>query len=440
MNIDANRARRTLESLVAIPGVSAKSFPAENVRRSADAVAETLREYGLEDVRLLETDGHPAVYGERFVSRDAPTVLVYGHHDVQPPGAEERWLSPPFEAVVRGGRIYGRGTADDKGGFLAYLEAIRACTESSALPCNVRVLIEGEEEIGSPHLGALLASHRSLFASDFIVLCDTPNFATGVPALTYRLRGNCIVDVEVRCLERPLHSGQGGGLVPDAIAILCTLLARLHRDDGTLNIPGLDERVHVDESQLAAMRALPFTGDFGLLDGVRLTSQAAWERVWARPSLTITAIEAVPIACAANQIAHAARARLSLRTVRDLDTREAGELLAQALRTNVPHGAQVTATIVGGPSWWEADPAHPLFASARRALTRAFGAEAVMTGSGGSIGFVKPFADLAGDTPPLLTGVQDPQSNAHSENESLHLGDWEKAMHAAVFLLQELTA
>lgn len=438
MNVDLPRAQRTLEQLVAIPGISARTFPAAEVRRSAEATAETLIAYGLHAVRLLETAGHPAVYGELRVSGDAPTVLVYGHHDVQPPGRTERWLSPPFEATVRDGRIYGRGTADDKGGFLAYLAAAHTS------PCNLKFLIEGEEEVGSPHLAALLDEHRALFTCDSIVLCDTPNFARGVPALTYRLRGNCIVDVEVRCLERPLHSGQGGGLAPDAVMILCTLLARLQRDDGTLAIPGLDACVHVDDAQLAAIRALPFDGeqvrrDFGLRDGVALKEQS-WEAVWARPSLTITAMEAVPVAQAANQIADAARARLSLRTVRDIGTAAGGELLVRALQANVPHGAEVTATIVGGPSWWEADPRHPVFTAARRALSRGFGAEGVMIGSGGSIGFVKPFADLAGDVPPLLTGVQDPRSNAHSENESLALDDWQKAMTSAVFLFEELAA
>jgi cysteinylglycine-S-conjugate dipeptidase len=427
VNVDFLRAQRTLERLVAIPGISAKAFPAAQVRRSAEAVAETLIEYGLHAVRLLETEGHPAVYGELRVSSDAPTVLVYGHHDVQPPGRMERWLSPPFEATIRDGRIYGRGTADDKGGFLAYLAAAHTS------PCNLKFLIEGEEEIGSPHLAALLNEHRALFACDSIVLCDTPNFARGVPALTHRLRGNCIVDVEVRCLERPLHSGQGGGLAPDAIMILCTLLARLQH-----GIPGLDEHVRGDAVELP-FDAARVRRDFGLLDGVELLAES-WEPVWTRPSLTITAIEAIPVAQAANQIADAARARLSLRTVPDLDTRTAGELLVHALQTDVPHGAKVSATIVGGPSWWTADPQHPIFAAARRALSRGFGADAVMIGSGGSIGFVKPFADLAGDVPPLLTGVQDPRSNAHSENESLDLDDWRKAMTSAVYLFAELAA
>jgi len=431
--------QQQLASLVGIAGISAISLPSSEVRRSANAVAETLIGNGIANVRLLETAGHPAVYGDVITSQDLPTILIYGHHDVQPPGREERWLSPPFEAAIRDGRMYGRGTSDDKGGFLAYLAAVRACAETGALPCNVKLLIEGEEEIGSPNLEALLAEHRALFGCDFIILCDTPNFATGIPSLTYRLRGNCIVDVAVRCLARPVHSGQAGGLAPDAVMILCSILANLQR-----GIPGLDERVRVDDAQLAAMHALPFDADrfkhdFAFLDGVELTEQnPSWEHIWARPSLTITAIEAVPLASASNQIADGARARLSLRTVRDLDSSEAGELLANAVRAHTPRGVHVTTTIHGGPSWWEADPSHPIFTAARRALRNGFGTESVMAGSGGSIGFVKPFADLAGDMPPLLTGVQDPHSNAHSENESLHLGDWEKAMVSAVYLFHEL--
>ena len=416
-----------LERLVAIPGVSAAAFSASEVRRSASAVAEILLGYGLDKVQLLESGGHPAVYGEAAGPSGAPTIFVYGHHDVQPPGREERWLSPPFEAVVRDGRMFGRGTADDKGGFLACLSAIRACAE---LPCTFKVLIEGEEEIGSPHLPDLLAAHRDLVACDFVVLCDTPNFDTGVPALTYRLRGNCLVDVEVRCLDRPVHSGQAGGLAPDATMILCSMLA-------SLAVPGLDP-VPGD-----TFRALPFDDNrvrerFGLLEGVAFAGEASWESIWARPSLAVTAFESVPLSRAANQISDSARARLSLRTIPGMDTREAGHLLAAAIRSRASHGAHVDVQVIGGPEPWEADPHHPVFTLARRALSHAFGADAVMVGSGGSIGFVEPFAKLAGNIPPLLTGVQDPYSNAHSENESLHLGDWLKSMVAAVYLFQEL--
>ena len=422
----------TLAELTRIAGVSAHSFPAAEVRRSAEATADVLRRNGIENVRLLELDGpHPAVYGER--RGDGPTVLIYGHHDVQPPGRAERWTSPPFEPEIRGGRMFGRGTSDDKGGFLAQLAAVRAW---SSLPVNVKFLIEGEEEIGSPSLERLLAQHRELFTCDYIVLCDTPNFATGVPALTYRLRGNCIVDVEVRSLTQPVHSGRAGGLIPDPVQALCGIIARL-------NLQPIEARGQIDDAQLAAMRALPFDEatyreDIGLVEGAELTGDAPYERLWARPSLTVTAIEATPMASAANQIADAARARLSLRTVRDLGTREAGELLVAAIDAATPRGVKVTTTIIGGPSWWEADPSHEIFAVARRALEKGFGAPAVMTGSGGSIGFVQPFAQFAGDTPPLLTGVQDSLSNAHSENESIDLGDYRKAMRAAVHLFDEL--
>ena len=437
---------RTLERLVRIPGISARSFPSEDVRRSAEETANVLEEWGMDRVRILESSGHPAVYGERIVAQDAPTVLIYGHHDVQPPGRIERWVSPPFEPDTRDGRMFGRGTADDKGGFLAYLSAVRACHESAALPCNIRMLIEGEEEIGSPHLSRLLEEFRPLFGSDFIVLCDTPNLDTGVPALTYRLRGNCIVDVEVLCLERPIHSGQGGGVVPDATMILCRLLSSLFREDGSLDIEGLEEKVEVDERQLEMIRALPldtarYSKESGMLEGVSFTTDRNLrEENWTRPSLTITAFESVPMAQAANQIADAARARLSMRTVPNMTTSEAGEMLTAALRSRVPFGAHLRTNVIGGPTWWESDPHHPIFEAARRALGRGFGSEPVMAGSGGSIGFVKPFADIAGEVPPLLTGVQDRHSNAHSENESLHLGDFRKAIQSAVHLFDELAA
>lgn len=436
-----------LSDLIRIPGISASAFPAGEVRRSAVAVASVLDGCGIGSVGLLEVEGgHPAVYGEVRLSPAMPTVLVYGHHDVQPPGAAERWESPPFEPSIRNGRIYGRGTSDDKGGFLAHVAAIRSCLATRSLRCNVKLLIEGEEEIGSPHLAELLARHRDQFRCDYIVLCDTPNFALGVPALTYRLRGNCLVDVEVRCLSQPVHSGRAGGLVPDAVQILCSLLARLDAGDGRLAIPGLYERVSTDPAQLAAMRALPFDedefrSDTGVLATTRLYGHGIagpYERLWAQPSLAVTALEAIPMARAANQIADSACARISLRTVRDLGTAEAGRMLARVLESDPPYGATVTTKVLGGPEWWETDPRHPLFAVARRALHRGFGNDAVMIGSGGSIGFVKPFAELAGSMPPLLTGVQDPASNAHSENESLHLGDWASAMRSAVYLYDEL--
>ncbi len=441
--------KEQLVDLARIPSVSADGFPREEVRRSADAFAACLRGAGLEQVRVLEIPGvHPYVYGEWLRRSGAPTILIYGHHDVVPPGRATEWTSPPFVPVERGGRLFGRGTADDKGGILAHAAAIASYLRSSgSLPCNVRVLIEGEEETGSTNLGRFLRAHRPLMRADAVVLSDTPNFATGVPALTYRLRGICQVDVEVRCLRRPVHSGQRGGPVPDPVRILCRLIASLERPDGSLNVPGLYTKVaRPSAAQRSLLRRLPFhqrrfRRAAGMLPGVRLAGErrfTVYERLWTRPSLTVIALEAQTLRGSTNQILDAARARLSLRTVPDLESREAGRLLVKKLVSRPPDGAVVSARIVGSGPWWHTDPQGPAFEAARRALRAGFGVEPVMMGAGGSIGFVRPFSEHLPGVPFLLLGVEDPPCNAHSENESLHLGDWRKCMRAAVHLYQEL--
>jgi acetylornithine deacetylase/succinyl-diaminopimelate desuccinylase-like protein len=284
-------------------------------------------------------------------------------------------------------------------------------------------------------------------AADFIVLSDTYNFDTGIPALTYQLRGVCQVDVEVACLRQPVHSGIWGGPVPDAVQILCRLVASLTKDDGSLDVPGLYKKVAKPGArQLGRIRALPFNEakykkEAGMLPGVRLggeTRFSVYERLWTRPALAVTALEARPFLGSSNQVIEAARARLSLRTVPGMDAREAGRLLVRRLTTRPPRGARVTARLTGTAPWWTTDPEGPAFEAARRALKAGFGREAAMVGCGGSIGFVGPFARVLGGVPCLLMGVQDPTTNAHSENESLHLGDWVKCMRAAVHLYDEL--
>jgi len=439
-----------LVDLVRIPSVSAPGFPPDEVRRSAEAFAALLRAIGMEKVEVLEVPGvHPYVYGEWSKTSGAPTLLLYGHHDVVPPGRADRWTSPPFEPVERKGRLFGRGTADDKGGILVHVAAVAAWLRSGgSLPCNVKFVIEGEEEIGSENLGRFLDRYRGRLAADAVVLSDTANFDTGVPGLTYRLRGLCQIDVEVRCLERPVHSGQRGGIVPDPVQILCRLIAGLTRPDGALDIPGLYAKVaRTTPRERARLRRLPFdpkriARQAGLRRGVRLVAEkgySAFETIWTRPSLTVIALEAAPIAGSSNQILPAARARLSMRTVPDLDSREAGELLVRALTRRPPHGAEVEARVVRSTPWWRTDPEGPAFDAARRALKAGFGKEAALMGAGGSIGFVQPFADFLKGAPCLLTGVEDPECGAHSENESLHLADWRKCMRAAVHLYDELS-
>jgi cysteinylglycine-S-conjugate dipeptidase len=442
--------KHTLVELARIPSISADGFPPGEVRRSAGAVAEAMRAAGLENVRVLDIpDAHPYAYGEWLHLPEAPTVLLYGHHDVQPPGRPEKWLSPPFEPTERKGRLYGRGTADDKAGVMAHLAAVASYLKSSGqLPCNVKFLAEGEEEIGSGNLGRFLEKYRGMMAADFIVLSDTANFDTGVPALTYQLRGIVQVDVEVQCLDHPLHSGMWGGPVPDPVQILCRLIASLRGKKGELAVPGLYKDVaRPGKKQRKRMRQLPFSEkkfrkDGALVDGLKLDGEkgySVYEQLWTRPSLTVIAMESHPILGSSNQIVDSARARLSLRTVPDMDGHKAGMLLVKKLVKDPPHGARVTARITGSTPWWTTDPEGPAFEAARRALKAGFKKDTAMIGAGGSIGFVQPFADLLGGAPCLLMGVEDPPCNAHSENESLHLEDWVKCMRSAVHLYDELS-
>jgi cysteinylglycine-S-conjugate dipeptidase len=439
----------TLRQMCRIPSISAEGFPPAEVKRSAEATATALRQAGVNNVEILEVpDVHPYVYGDWLGKPGAPTILLYGHHDVQPPGRPEKWVTPAFEPSERGGRLYGRGSADDKGGIMAHVAAVASYLHSAGgLPCNVRFLIEGEEEIGSEHLGAFLAKYRGKMDADFIVLSDTANFDTGIPALTYQLRGICTIDLEVRCLERPVHSGMWGGPLPDPAQILCRLIADLQGPKGELNVPGLYKNVaRPSKRQLERIRKLAFNEtkfkkDAGLRKGIALAGEkdySVYERIWTRPSLTVIAMESHPIQGSSNQIVDSARARLSLRTVPNMDAKEAGKLVIKKLTTKPPYGAHVSARITNSTPWWTTDPEGPAFEAARRALKAGFKKETAMIGAGGSIGFVQPFADLLGGAPCLLMGVEDPPCNAHSENESLHLGDWDKCVRAAIYLYDEL--
>ena len=442
--------KRALCELVRVPGVSAAGFPPDDLRRSAEVTGDVLRRLGVENVALLDLPGVPPfVYGDWRHAPGAPTVLVYGHYDVVPPGPAERWTSPPFLPVEKKGRLFGRGTADDKGGFLAWVAAASAYLGAAGrVPVNLKFLIEGEEEVGSTSLPAFLERYRSRLDADVIVLSDTYNFATGIPALTWQLRGLVQVDVEVTCLDRPVHSGDFGGAVPDPVRILCRLLDDLRAKDGKIAVPGLYRRVaRPSPSVRRRLRQLKFSEaafrrGAGMLPGTRLEREkgvSVFEQVWTRPSLTVIAIEAHPLHGAANQILDSARARISMRTVPNMDSQEAGERLVRRLTARPPAGAHVSARITRTTPWWTSEPSEPAFDAAMRALEKGYGRKPALIGSGASIGSVAPFAEGMG-VPCLLTGVEDPGCAAHSENESLHLGDWKKAMRSAVHFYDELAA
>ena len=426
--------RADLERLVRIPSVSAAGFDPEPVALAASATAEVLEASGLGGVRLLETEGgHPAVFGALPAPAGAPTVLLYAHHDVQPPGRDEDWHSPPFEPTERAGRLYGRGTADDKAGIAVHAAALRA--HEGRPPVGVKVLVEGEEEIGSPNLPAFLERYGEELRADVIVLADMVNWRVGQPALTTSLRGLVDAIVEVRTLEHAIHSGMYGGPFPDALSVLAKLLATLHDDNGNVAIPGLAsapaEELDLTERELREQA--------GAVEGLELIGWGSLTaRMWTMPAVSVLAIDAPPVVQASNTLIPAARAKVSLRIPPGDTPEEAMRALVEHLSSNVPWGATVEVTPGAAAAPFAARTGGPAYAAARAAFGDAWGVAPVEVGAGGSIPFVAAFAEAYPQAEILLTGVEDPDTRAHGANESLHLGDFEAACLAEALLLDRL--
>ncbi|MCB0945574.1 MAG: dipeptidase, partial [Mycobacterium sp.] len=405
----------------------------DEVRRSARAVADLLSAAGFADVEIVSAGGAPAVIACHPTPPGAPTVLLYAHHDVQPEGDPGQWDSPPFEPTERDGRLYGRGSADDKAGIATHLAAFRAHRGSP--PVGVTVFVEGEEESGSPSLGALLAAHRDKLAADVIVIADSDNWTPEVPALTVSLRGLADCVVEVQTLDHGLHSGLWGGVVPDALTVLVRLLAGLHDDDGNVAVAGLHESSAADVDRGPQwVRA-----ESGLLDGVReIGSGTVAQRMWAKPAITVIGIDTTPVAKASNTLIPRARAKVSMRIAPGGDAVAHLEALRRHLEEHAPWGAHVTVTPgdVGQP--YAIDATGPVYAAARAAFREAWGTEVVDMGMGGSIPFIAEFAAAFPRAKILVTGVEDPGTQAHSVNESLHLGVFERAAVTEALLLAKL--
>ncbi|KMO75506.1 dipeptidase [Mycolicibacterium obuense] len=425
--------RADLEDLVRIQSVWADPQRRDEVTRSADAVAKLLSEAGFSDVRIVSEGGAPAVIAHHPAPEGAPTVLLYAHHDVQPEGDPAAWDSSPFEPTERGGRLYGRGTADDKAGIATHLAAFRA--HGGTPPVGVTVFVEGEEESGSPSLSRLLAAHKDALAADVIVIADSDNWSTDTPSLTVSLRGLADCVVEVSTLDHGLHSGMWGGVVPDALMVLVRLLSSLHDDDGNVAVAGLQEATAADVDYTPErVRA-----DTGVLDGVdEIGSGAVAQRLWAKPAITVIGIDTTPIAKASNTLIPSARAKVSMRVAPGGDAGEHLAALTRHLEQHAPWGARVTVTPgdVGQP--YAIDATGPVYDAAREAFLQAWGQDAVDTGVGGSIPFIAVFAAAFPDAKILVTGVEDPDTQAHSVNESLHLGVLERAATAEALLLAKL--
>ncbi|MCA2263081.1 dipeptidase [Mycobacterium marseillense] len=428
--------RRDLEDLVRIESVWADPGRRPEVHRSAQTVADLLSQAGFGDVQIVSERGAPAVIARHPAPPGAPTVLLYAHHDVQPEGDRAQWASPPFEPTERDGRLYGRGSADDKAGIATHLAAFRA--HGGMPPVGVTVFVEGEEESGSPSLAAVLAAHRDTLSADVIVIADSDNWSADTPALTVSLRGLVDCVVEVATLDHGLHSGLWGGAVPDALTALVRLLASLHDDDGNVAVAGLHE------TDIAALNYPDYPPerartDSGLLDGVsEIGSGSVPQRLWAKPAITVIGIDTTPIDKASNTLIPRARAKVSMRVAPGGDAAAHLDALTAHLRSHAPWGAHVSVTRgdIGEPYAIEASG--DVYDAARAAFRRAWDAEPIDMGMGGSIPFIAEFAAAFPQAKILVTGVEDPGTQAHSINESLHLGVLERSAIGEALLLANL--
>jgi cysteinylglycine-S-conjugate dipeptidase len=426
--------RARLDDLVRIPSVSVDESAADQVRRSAAATASWLTDSGLEGVTLLEVDGaHPAVFGTARGPAGSPTVLLYAHHDVQPAGCTDLWESPPFEPTERNGRLFGRGTADDKAGIAVHAAALQAWEGKP--PVGVTVFIEGEEEIGSVHLPDFLSKYEGLLQADVMVIADCSNWTVGQPALTTSLRGILDCLIEVRTLDHAVHSGRYGGPVPDALTALCRLIATLHNRSGGVAVRGLrtgpEPTLRMQESDLRRLT--------GLRPSVRLLGRGSLtRRLWAQPAIAVLAIDAPSTASAAHKLMPAATARISIRLAPGDNPQQALRAVREHISSRAPWGAEVTVRSLREGKPYRVDVSGYAFAAFRRACADTWGRPPEEAGSGGSLPAAAELAAAYPDMALLLTGVEDLESRAHSENESVHLGELQNCCVNEAMLLGHL--
>jgi len=433
--------RDMLDQIARLPSVSWPSFDQTQVARSAELVAEFARASGLFDSVTINREptesgelGQPSVIARREPKNGAKTVLLYAHHDVQPPGDASIWETEPFVPTQKGDRLFGRGVADDKAGVISHFAALDVWTTlSENHEAGVVLFIEGEEEYGSPSFGATLHAHKAKLASDIIIVADSGNWSTEIPALTVSLRGNATVKVTVETLDHAVHSGMFGGAVPDAMMPLIRVLSRLHNADGSVAVPGLRSRVaNVPEYTEETLR-----DESGLLDGVSpIGSGEFLDRIWNQPSITVIGVDAPSTSESSNTLLPKASAMVSLRVAPGQDAGEAEAILRAFIEKDAPFGAKVTTESMGNGSAFEMEATHEVVSQIKQAMTAAWNVEPVDIGVGGSIPFIADFVQEFQAAVVLVTGIEDPDTRAHSPNESLHLPSFEKAIVTeALFLM-----
>jgi acetylornithine deacetylase/succinyl-diaminopimelate desuccinylase-like protein len=426
---DRPRIVEELARLVAIPSVGYDGYDPANVRASAEATATVFRDAGLPDVRLLELDGgHPAVFGQIDGPSGSPTVLLYAHHDVQPAAEPELWDTPPFAPEVRDGRMYGRGSSDDKCGIAIHAATIRALLADGPPPITIKVVVEGEEECSTEHLPALVEGHSDLLRADVAIVADSGNIRTGVPTITTSIRGVANLVVRVDVVPQAVHSGSFGGPLPDAIIALSRMLATLHTDDGEVAVPGL----HTFDWHGADVTEAEFREEAQVFPEVRLLgSGTIADRTLSKPSIDVLAFEAPRVREVANQIVPTATAVVGVRMAPGEDYAAAAERVAQHLRDAAPWGVRATVTHDAEPGeGYLVDTSSATFAAARDALRAVFDREVVELGSGGSIPLVPLLVRTFPEIQVLMWGAADHLSNYHSRNESVDLAEVVKMAQA----------
>lgn len=423
-----------LSALIRIPSVSWSGFDPAHLEQSARTVAGLFESTGLfPSVRVLTSSGAPAVVARREPKNGAPTVLLYAHHDVQPPGPDELWESPAYSPTVKGGRLYGRGSADDKAGIAVHVAALRALAESQGegLDLGIVVFVEGEEENGSPSFATFLKDHADLLASDIIIVADSDNPSTTEPALTVSLRGNVTAVLEIETLDHALHSGMFGGAVPDALTALSIVTGSFYRPDGGLAIEGLEpisSNVKGEDQSVGE--------EAGLLEGVgEMGSGSVADRVWRSHALTITGMDVPTVSNASNTLIPSVRAKLSLRVAPGFSAEKSKRALEDHLARVMPFGARWRLSDVSLGEPFSMDPQNDSLELAASALATAFGNPPRYQGVGGSIPFISDLVRAFPGTDIVVTGVEDPDTRAHSPNESLDLGVlWRAALGESLFL------
>jgi acetylornithine deacetylase/succinyl-diaminopimelate desuccinylase-like protein len=445
INVNRERYLEELKALLAIPSISALPEHAADVRRCAEWCGDEMRRVGLQNVRLIETPGHPVVYGDWLGASGAPTILFYGHYDVQPVDPLELWNSPPFEATIRDGEIFARGSADDKGQVFMHLKAVEAhLKQNGRLPVNIKFMLEGEEEVGSEHLDDFIRAHKSDLGADVVVISDSPMFARGVPSICYGLRGLVYFQIDLRGSSTDLHSGSFGGAVANPAFVLAQMIAQMRDRSGHVKIPKFyDDVKPLQEEERKAWASLPFNEkayrkDFGIPKLAGETGFTTLERTWARPTLEVNGLLSGFTGEGAKTVLPAvAMAKISMRLVPDQDPNSIAELFESFVRKLAPKTVELKITRMHGGKPWMTSFDNPYVQAAGRAIEKGFGRSPIFTREGGSIPVVSTFQEELG-LPSVLFGVGLPDENAHAPNEKLDVSNFHNGIIASAYLYEEI--